>query len=126
MTRTPEPHVGNTDGVGTAAALMFPLGLALDSANNILYFSESAGQRIRKLDLTTLAVTFLAGSPIGAMGVSGNINGAGADARCASSIAPSWATHSRGVPALALYPRHSLPPPPAHAAPPPRLFRVQV
>ena len=51
------------DGPATAAQLAAPFGIALDSSGN-LYFSESAGNRIRKLSngvLTTVAGTGAAG-----------------------------------------------------------------
>ena len=64
-----------TDGEGDAAQFNRPSGIAID-ANDIFYVVEHAGHVIRKItpagSVTTLA---------GAAGVSGNINGAGANAR---------------------------------------------
>lgn len=49
------------NGIGTAAAIAFPERIAI--AGNVLYVSDSAG-RVRQIDLTSKAVTTLAGGPI--------------------------------------------------------------
>jgi hypothetical protein len=67
--------IGSADAVGFAAAFNAPLGVALDAAGTALLIADSNNQKVRRLDLATLAVTSLAGS-----GAAGWANGAGAAA----------------------------------------------
>ncbi len=67
---------GSADAVGTAARFNNPFGLALDGLGN-LYVADSNNHTIRKVVLSTGAVTTLAGTA----GVSGSTDGAGAAAR---------------------------------------------
>lgn len=53
----------NADGVGTAASIAGPVEMVL--LNNSLYVASNAGNTIRKIDLGTLEVTTVAGSPAG-------------------------------------------------------------
>ncbi|MFZ9595287.1 MAG: hypothetical protein ACO3A2_04330 [Bdellovibrionia bacterium] len=53
---------GNSDGTSTQATFNAPRGLALDSLGN-LYICDSANHLIRKMSLSTLAVTTYLGSP---------------------------------------------------------------
>jgi DNA-binding beta-propeller fold protein YncE len=50
---------GSTDGTGTAAKFSFPIGLALDAANGILYVSDQGYTKVRVIVLSTGAVTTL-------------------------------------------------------------------
>jgi mucin-19 len=63
---------GSTDGVGSAARFSFPNGLALDGSGN-LYVADGLNQVIRKVVVSTGAVSTLAGS----VGVSGKADGTG-------------------------------------------------
>jgi DNA-binding beta-propeller fold protein YncE len=67
------------DGVGTAASLNAPMGVALDPTGALLYIADYGNNRIRVLTLATLAVTTLAGS-----GVSGFADGFGTAAAFAT------------------------------------------
>ncbi len=67
------PTPGGADGVGTAAQFDEPVGVALSSDGNTLYISDYLNHVIRALDLTTDAVTTLAGKT----GVCGHADGAG-------------------------------------------------
>lgn len=51
---------GTTDGTGTSAKLMNPIGVAYDGSGN-LYVSEQSGHSIRKVVLSTGEVTTIAG-----------------------------------------------------------------
>ncbi len=66
---------GSTDATGTAATFNIPNGIWGDGVN--LYISEGGGNRIRKLNLSTLAVTTVAG------GTSGYVDATGTNARFA-------------------------------------------
>jgi hypothetical protein len=91
---------GNVNAVGTAARLNFPVGLALDEVNQLLYFTEFGNHSLRRVNLpfnsrqinsqpvTAWTVDNVAGSgfygptkfgPNGAQG-SGNGDGLGTDA----------------------------------------------
>lgn len=50
---------GSTNGTGTAAKFSFPIGLALDAANGILYVSDQGYTKVRVIVLSTGAVTTL-------------------------------------------------------------------
>ncbi|WP_394845278.1 hypothetical protein LZC95_50650 [Pendulispora brunnea] len=63
------------DGVGEAARFTDPAGFALDAKGRKLYIADQGNHRVRVLDLTTRAVTTVAGS------VSGYRDGPGGDAR---------------------------------------------
>ena len=56
-------------GLAVAAAIDFPMGLAVDSAGN-LYISEALGNRVRRVDAQTGFITTVAGT--GAAGYSGD------------------------------------------------------
>ncbi|MNX76509.1 NHL repeat protein [compost metagenome] len=64
------------DGLGTAAKIAGPIGIAADNAGN-LYVSEYDGLTIRKIAAGTFNVTTLAGTPL----ATGSIDGTGAAAR---------------------------------------------
>jgi hypothetical protein len=66
---------GNTDGVGPMARFNYPSGLVTVGAN--LYVADWENYTIRKVVLSTGAVTTLAGSPLN----SGSTDGTGASAR---------------------------------------------
>ena len=67
------PTPGGTDGIGTAAQFDEPVGVALSSDGNTLYISDYLNHVIRALNLTTDAVTTLAGKT----GVCGHADGVG-------------------------------------------------
>lgn len=67
---------GGADGIGVAATFNRPSGLAIDKANKYLYTAEWGGHRIRRIDLATNQVTFVAGA-----GTTGTVAGVGADAK---------------------------------------------
>lgn len=56
---------GSADGVGPAARFYDPTGLALSPDGSTIYITDFNNHLIRKLDLSTLAVTTIAGKPIG-------------------------------------------------------------
>jgi sugar lactone lactonase YvrE len=64
------------DGIGTAASFNRPGAVALNATGNILYVSDRANFRIRRIDLTTNQVTTIAGS--GVQGVLDSNTGANA------------------------------------------------
>ena len=66
---------GSTDGAGTAARFYHPRGITSDGSN--LYVADSENDTIRKIIISTGAVTTLAGTA----GLSGSTDGAGAAAR---------------------------------------------
>ncbi len=61
---------GSNDGTGTAAGFTSPVGLAI--AGNILYVADTGNNMIRRIVISTAAVTTLAGST-----ASGSANGTG-------------------------------------------------
>lgn len=67
---------GAVDGIGSAARFNNPCGLAWDSAGRLL-IADFRNHTIRALDLSTNAVTTLAGSA----GLSGSSDGTGSEAR---------------------------------------------
>lgn len=68
---------GFADATGTSALLNAPTNLCING--NFLYVSDAGNFRIRKVDLTTLAVTTLSGT-----GIAGTSNGAIASAQFAN------------------------------------------
>lgn len=56
---------GTSDGVGTAAQFNSPVSLAVDNASKTLYVADISTHLIRRINLTTAAVTTIAGSGIG-------------------------------------------------------------
>ena len=66
---------GSVDGTGSAARFYYPLGVAVDSSNNV-YVADQGNHTIRKIT-SAGAVTTLAGSA----GLSGSANGTGSAAR---------------------------------------------
>ena len=56
-------NYGYKDGVGLAAEFYDPTGLALSPDEKALYITDFNNHLIRKLDLTTMAVTTIAGQP---------------------------------------------------------------
>ena len=67
---------GSTDGTGSTARFNNPAGVAADSAGN-LYVADTGNATIRKIVITTGAVTTLAGMA----GMTGSTDGTGAAAR---------------------------------------------
>jgi sugar lactone lactonase YvrE len=65
---------GSADGTGTAATFYCPIGITTDGTN--LYVADQANNTIRKIVLSTLAVTTIAGRA----GTTGSADGTGADA----------------------------------------------
>jgi len=64
---------GNTDATGTSASFNNPMGITTDGTN--LYVADSSNHRIRKIVISTGAVTTVAGT-----GSSGSANGTGTSA----------------------------------------------
>lgn len=82
MTFAGKPDVrGNTDGVGSAARFVYPIGIATDRAANV-YVADKVSNTIRKItpmgEVTTLA---------GTVGVPGHADGVGTDASFFSPVA---------------------------------------
>lgn len=69
------PATGTVDGTGTAARFYRPTGLATDGTN--LFVTDSFNHTIRKIVIATREVTTIAGSAA----TSGNVDGAGVNAR---------------------------------------------
>jgi len=70
---------GFVDGTGTAALFRQPWGLALDTTKGLLFVADYGNNKVRKVDLTTKAVTTVAGG--GANGITwGYANGLGTSA----------------------------------------------
>ena len=55
-------HAGELDGMGTAATMAWPWGIAVDPSGKFLYFDERYSQHIRRVDLSSGQVTTLAGT----------------------------------------------------------------
>jgi DNA-binding beta-propeller fold protein YncE len=53
---------GNVDGPADSAAFNHPQGLALETAQNALYVADTNNHLIRRIDLTAMAVTTVAGT----------------------------------------------------------------
>lgn len=64
--------VGSTDGTGSAARFYYPEGIAIDAAGTNLYIADTYNHKIRKLNITTGAVTTIAGT-----GSAGSADGTG-------------------------------------------------
>ena len=69
---------GSTDATGTSASFKSPSGITTDGTN--LYVTDHSNHTIRKIVISTGAVTTLAGTP----GTSGSTNGTGAAAKFSS------------------------------------------
>jgi hypothetical protein len=67
--------IGSTDGIGSAARFKFPGGITTDGKN--IYVADTGNNTIRKIVISTGAVTTLAGTVLG----TGSADGVGADAR---------------------------------------------
>lgn len=76
---------GSADGVGTAARLQNPKGVAWDGAGS-LYIADSGNYTLRKLVVATGAVTTIAGTA----GTPGFANGVGAAARFVDPASLTW------------------------------------
>jgi hypothetical protein len=66
---------GSSDGVGSSARFYGPTGITTDGTN--LYLTDGINQTIRKIIISTGAVTTIAGSP----GIIGSTDGVGSVAR---------------------------------------------
>ena len=73
---------GQQDGVGTSAQFYFPQGVVTDGAGN-LFVADRNNQAIRKIALSTGAVSYF----VGTAGVSGPDDGIGTSARLYSPVA---------------------------------------
>ena len=60
-------ELGTADGVGTAASIQSPQGLAIDSTSSYLYVAQSGPNRIRQIEISSCTITTLA---LGSNGVS--------------------------------------------------------
>jgi DNA-binding beta-propeller fold protein YncE len=67
--------IGSADGTGTAATFNYPTGITTDGTN--LYVADNGNSTIRKIVISTLVVTTIAGSA----GANGSADGTGAAAR---------------------------------------------
>ncbi|MGP8217308.1 MAG: T9SS type A sorting domain-containing protein [Bacteroidia bacterium] len=65
---------GNTNGTGTAASFKYPNGITYDGSGN-LYVADASNNEIRKIVISSAAVTTLAGST-----TAGSTNGTGTNA----------------------------------------------
>jgi DNA-binding beta-propeller fold protein YncE len=68
---------GNTDGTGTAASFCYPVGITIDSTGTNLYVTDTGWNKIRKIVISTAAVSTLAGGSSDG----GNVDGTGTAAR---------------------------------------------
>jgi len=73
----PVQAYGNVDAVGTAARFRAPSGVALSRTGTSVYIADSGNHTIRKMVLSTGAVTTIAGSP----GIAASTDGVGSAAR---------------------------------------------
>ena len=84
---------GNQDGVGTSALFNLPDGLAIDPSGTILYIGDYGNNSIRKMDLTTGAVTTWVTLVVGASGLcfdnAGNLIVAEQDANQVQKVTPA-------------------------------------
>ena len=64
---------GYANGVGSAATFGGPMGVGISRDNAVVYVADQANSNIRAINLATLAVTTLAGSPTGALGYANGI-----------------------------------------------------
>lgn len=70
------PESGFIDGVGTAARFNMPANIAVDAKGTTLYVTDASNDAIRQIDIASVKVTTIAGSP-----TVGNTDGIGAAAR---------------------------------------------
>ena len=68
---------GTVDGVGEAARFKYPRGVAIDSGRGVALVADRFNHALRQVNLTSGAVTTLAGRK----GSSGTVDGVGAAAR---------------------------------------------
>jgi len=84
---------GNQDGIGTAALFNGPDGIAIDAAGTTLYIGDYKNNSIRKMNLSTGAittwVTLVAGASCLSFDNSGNLYCAEQDANQIQAISPS-------------------------------------
>jgi uncharacterized repeat protein (TIGR01451 family) len=71
--------VGYADGTGPGARFAFPDSLAVDSAGTTVYVADTYNQVVRKINVSTGAVTTLAGNQ--AAGMVADVDGTGSNAR---------------------------------------------
>jgi len=71
--------VGYADGVGPGARFAFPDSLAVDSAGTTVYVADTYNHVVRKINVSTGAVTTLAGNQ--AAGMVADVDGTGSNAR---------------------------------------------
>ncbi|MHB8417119.1 MAG: NHL repeat-containing protein [Myxococcales bacterium] len=76
---------GSADGLGAAAGFFLPEGLALDGQGH-LFVADSGNGTVRQVDLSTAAVTTLAGTP----GLGGTQDGTGAQAGFLTPTGLAW------------------------------------
>ncbi|MDO3626978.1 T9SS type A sorting domain-containing protein [Mucilaginibacter sp. BT774] len=84
---------GNQDGIGTAASFKGPDGIAIDAAGTTLYIADYGNNSIRKMNLSTGAVTTWVTLVVGASGLSfdnaGNLIVAEQDANQVQKVTPA-------------------------------------
>jgi uncharacterized repeat protein (TIGR01451 family) len=71
--------VGYADGTGAGAQFAYPESVAVDSAGTTLYVADTYNQVVRKINVSTGAVTTLAGNQ--AAGMVADVDGTGSNAR---------------------------------------------
>ncbi len=71
-------QTGNTDGTGLSARFNTPTRVIVDQSDSALLVIDNLGHRLRRVDLSTFAVTTVAGSPTAA---SGYVNATGTAAQ---------------------------------------------
>ena len=71
--------VGYADGTGPGARFAYPDSVAVDSAGTTVYVADTYNQVVRKINVSTGAVTTLAGNQ--AAGMVADVDGTGSNAR---------------------------------------------
>lgn len=79
--------IGYSDNIGASAAFNYPGGLLIDG--NSLYVADAGNNAIRKIDLTTSAVTTVVGGPT----LNGNTDGTGAAAKLTTPVTMAMYTN---------------------------------